>query len=118
MKTIVRKIFTRSVHEKEIKKKYLSAYEVKTQLVIFYLVKHSKVFNLDILFFTPLMTSEKSWQSGQLPSDWRKRDITPIFKTGRNEDPRNSQPVSFLPVPIKIMEQMPLEVNLKHKEDR
>ena len=29
---------------------------------------------------------EKSWLSGEIPGDWKKGNITPIFKTGRKED--------------------------------
>jgi len=32
---------------------------------------------------------ERSWQSGEVPGDWRKRNIVPIFKKGRKEDPGN-----------------------------
>ena len=32
---------------------------------------------------------EKSWQSGQVPGDWTKGNIVPIFKKGRKEDPGN-----------------------------
>ncbi|KAK4816203.1 hypothetical protein QYF61_012668 [Mycteria americana] len=32
-------------------------------------------------------TFDDFWQSGEVPSDWRKGNITPIFKIGRNEDP-------------------------------
>jgi len=31
---------------------------------------------------------EKSWQSREVPGDWKKGN-TPIFKKGRKEDPRN-----------------------------
>lgn len=37
---------------------------------------------------------------------------------GRNEDPENYQPVSFICMCGKIVEQILLEFNLRHKEDR
>jgi len=35
------------------------------------------------------MIFEKSWQSGEVPSDWRKRNIAPLFWKGRKENPGN-----------------------------
>jgi len=33
--------------------------------------------------------SERSWQSGEVPSDWTKGNLAPIFKKCRKEDPGN-----------------------------
>jgi len=35
------------------------------------------------------MILKKSWQSGEVPGDWKKGNTVPIFKKGRQGDPWN-----------------------------
>ncbi|CAM5166679.1 unnamed protein product [Natator depressus] len=61
---------------------------------------------------------ENSWQLGEVPDDWKKANVVPIFKKGKKEDPGNYRPVSLTSVPGKIMEQVLKESTLKHLEER
>ncbi|GAB0182821.1 mitochondrial enolase superfamily member 1 [Grus japonensis] len=53
---------------------------------------------------------KRSWRTGEVPEDWRKANVTPVFKKGKKEDPGNYRPVSLTSIPGKVMEQLILGV--------
>jgi len=60
---------------------------------------------------------QRSWESGQIPVDWKMANVVPVFKKGKKEDPCNYMPNSLTPVPDKTMEKLILEVTEKHLRD-
>jgi len=46
----------------------------------------------------------KSFETGELPADWRAAHIVPIFKKGSKTDKANYRPVSLTSVSCKVME--------------
>ncbi|GAB0183669.1 mitochondrial enolase superfamily member 1 [Grus japonensis] len=51
-----------------------------------------------------------SWESGEVPVDWKLANVVKIFKKGKKEDPGNYRPGSLTSVPGKIMEKVILGV--------
>jgi len=48
-------------------------------------------------------SSEGTWWSGEVPGDWKKDNVTFIFKKGRKDAPGNYQAVSLISVPGNIV---------------
>lgn len=46
---------------------------------------------------------ENSWRTGEVPEDWRRANIAPLFKKGNKEDARSYRPVNLTLIPGKII---------------
>lgn len=64
------------------------------------------------------LISQKLWQSGVVPGNWKKGNIIPIFKKGKKDDAGNNQPASLTSVLGNMMEQILREAMLRHMEGR
>lgn len=53
-----------------------------------------------------------------MPEVWRKTNVTPTFKKGKKEDPRNHKPVSLISIPGKRMEQLMLKTISRHMKNK
>ncbi|KAJ7405743.1 hypothetical protein WISP_138422 [Willisornis vidua] len=65
-----------------------------------------------------LIILELSWESGEVPADWKLTNVAPVFKKGKKEDPRNYRPVSLTKVPDKATEKIGLGNFEKHLKDK
>ncbi|GAB0189105.1 mitochondrial enolase superfamily member 1 [Grus japonensis] len=55
---------------------------------------------------------QKSWESEEVPTDWKLANIIPIYKKGMREDPGNYNPVTLTSVPGKRTMQSSGTVNM------
>jgi len=60
---------------------------------------------------------QQSWQTGEVPDDWRIASVTLIYRKGWKEDPGNYRPVSLTLVLGKIMDRFILGVLTRHVQD-
>jgi len=66
----------------------------------------------------PVSNYTSSWRTGEVPEDWTKANVTPVFKKGKKEDPGNYRLVSLTSIPGKVMEQLILEIIIKQVEEK
>ena len=59
----------------------------------------------------------KNYDTGIVPSDWKRANITPIYKKDDKKDPENYCPVSLISILCKIMESIIKYHLLKHLKD-
>ena len=59
---------------------------------------------------------QKSLDTGELPLDWQKASVTPIFKTGSRSDPANYRPVSLTSIHCRMLEHIVHTNIMRHLE--
>ena len=59
-----------------------------------------------------------SLTKGELPRDWKRANIVPIYKGGSKENPLNYRPVSLLSVVGKMCEKIVKEKWMRHLEEK
>ena len=64
----------------------------------------------------PILTTifNKSLQTGSVPTDWKKANVSAIFKRGQRYDPANYRPVSLTCLCCKLLEHVVVSNMMKH----
>lgn len=74
---------------------------------------------LDDAFARPLsITFERSCQSGDIPKEQKRANVTLVFNEDKQEDAGNYRPVSLASAPRKVVEQLILEIISKCLKDK
>ena len=63
-----------------------------------------------------VMIFRHSLSTGEIPADWKRANVTPIFKKGTKADPGNYRPVSLTSVCCKILETLVRDGIMSHLE--
>jgi hypothetical protein len=63
-----------------------------------------------------VMIFRNSLSTGEIPADWKRAKVTPIFKNGSKSDPGNYGPVSLTSVCCKILETLARDGIMSHLE--
>ena len=68
--------------------------------------------------FSPILCFifQQSIDTGNMPADWQRANITPIYKKGATTDPANYRPISLTSVCCKLLEHIIDSQLMKHLE--
>ncbi|KAK4824398.1 hypothetical protein QYF61_014058 [Mycteria americana] len=69
---------------------------------------------VDVMAGPLLIIYQRSWESGEVPADWKLANVIPIYKKGVREDPGKYRPVSPTSAPGKIVENIILGTIERH----
>jgi hypothetical protein len=78
-----------------------------------------KFLKLVAVELAPALTTlyRASLKQGTVPSDWKKANVTPVFKKGERYKAENYRPISLTSVPCKLMEHVIVHSLMKHLEE-
>ena len=57
---------------------------------------------------------KRSYESGEVPEDWKTAYVTPVFKKGKKTDVANYRPISLTSIACKLMEHILVSGIMKH----
>ena len=72
------------------------------------------------LELTPIFTIffQASLNQGEIPEDWKKANVAPIFKKGERNRAENYRPISLTSISCKMLEHIVSSSIMNHLEDR